>query len=217
MSPIRVLIADDHPVFRFGMRALLDAEPDIEVLGEATTGEQAVEMATSLKPDLVLMDINMPGIHGIEATRQVLDRDPTIGVLIVTMIEDDTVLAALRAGARGYLLKGAEGEETLNAIRTVAAGGSVFSPKVADRVIGFMTGTTPTSKRPFPDLTEREFEILEMMARGLTNTAIANRLVISEKTVRNYVSTIFKKMQVTSRGEAIANAHQTGMGGNKRY
>jgi len=211
MSPIRVLIADDHPVFRFGMRALLDAESDIEVLGEATTGEQAVEMATSLKPDLVLMDINMPGIHGIEATRQVLDRDPNIGVLIVTMIEDDTVLAALRAGARGYLLKGAEGEETLNAIRTVASGGSVFSPRVADRVIGFMAGTTPASKRPFPDLTEREFEILEMMARGLTNTAIANRLVISEKTVRNYVSTIFKKMQVTSRGEAIAKAHQTGI------
>jgi DNA-binding NarL/FixJ family response regulator len=213
VKPIRVVIADDHPVFRFGMRALLDAEPDIEVLDEATTGEQAVEMAVSLKPDLVLMDINMPGIHGIEATRQVLEHDPSIGVLIVTMIEDDTVLAALRAGARGYLLKGAEGEETLNAIRTVASGGSVFSPKVADRVLGFMVGTTAASHRPFPDLTEREFEILEMMARGLTNTAIANRLVISEKTVRNYVSNIFKKIQVTSRGEAIALAHQAGIGG----
>lgn len=213
MNPIRVLIADDHPVFRFGMRALLDAEPDIEVLDEATTGEQAVQMAASLKPDLVLMDINMPGIHGIEATRQVLEHDPTIGVLIVTMIEDDTVLAAMRAGARGYLLKGAEGEETLNAIRTVAAGGSVFSPKVADRVIGFMSGATTASRRPFPDLTEREFEILEMMARGLTNMAIANRLVISDKTVRNYVSTIFRKMGVTSRGAAIARAHQAGLGG----
>lgn len=213
MNPIRVLIADDHPVFRFGMHALLDAEPDIEVLDEATTGEQAVEMAISLKPDLVLMDINMPGIHGIEATRQILDQNPSVGVLIVTMVEDDTVLAALRAGARGYLLKGAEGEETLNAIRIVASGGSVFSPQVTDRVIGFMASTTPASQRPFPNLTEREFEILEMMARGLTNTAIANRLVISEKTVRNYVSTIFRKMQVTSRGEAIAIAHQTGLGG----
>jgi len=213
MKSIRVLIADDHPVFRFGMRALLEAEPDIEVLDEATTGEQAIDMAASLKPDLVLMDINMPGIHGIEATRQVLKQNPSIGVLIVTMMEDDTVLAALRAGARGYLLKGAEGEETLNAIRTVAAGGSVFSPAVADRVIGFVSGATSASQRPFPNLTEREFEILGMMARGLTNAAIANRLVISEKTVRNYVSTIFRKLQATSRGEAIALAHQAGLGG----
>jgi len=212
MKPIRVLIADDHPVFRFGMRALLSAEPDIEVLGEATTGEQAVEMSASLHPDLVLMDINMPGVHGIEATRQVLKQNPSIGVLIVTMMEDDTVLAALRAGARGYLLKGAEGEETLSAIRTVASGGSVFSSEVADRVIGFVAGAKHTSHKAFPDLTEREFEILEMMVRGLTNIAIANRLVISEKTVRNYVSIIFKKIQVTSRGEAIAKAHKAGIG-----
>ncbi len=212
MSPIRVLIADDHPVFRFGMRALLDAEPDIEVLGEATTGEEAVEMVASLQPDLVLMDINMPGIHGIEATRQVLNENPSIGILIVTMIEDDTVLAALRAGARGYLLKGAEGEETLNAIRTVASGGSFFSSTVADRLIGFVSSSKPASHQVFPDLTDREYEILEMMARGLTNTAIANRLVISEKTVRNYVSVIFRKLDVTSRGEAIAKAHQAGFG-----
>lgn len=211
MKTIRVLIADDHPVFRFGMRALLSAESDIEVLGEATTGKQAVEMSNSLHPDLVLMDINMPGIHGIEATRQVLKQNPSIGILILTMMEDDTVLAALRAGARGYLLKGAEGEETLNAIRTVASGGSVFSPEVADRVIGFVIGAKHASHEAFPDLTEREFEILEMMARGLTNTAIANRLVISEKTVRNYVSIIFKKIQVTSRGEAIAKAHKAGI------
>lgn len=213
MNPIRVLIADDHPVFRFGMRALLDAELDIEVVGEATTGEEAVVMAISLQPDLVLMDINMPGVHGIEATRQLLKKNSSIAVLIVTMIEDDTVLAALRAGARGYILKGAEGEETLNAIRTVAAGNSVFSSEVADRVIGFVSSATPTSQRFFPDLTDREFEILEMMARGLTNTAIANRLVISEKTVRNYVSMIFSKLQVTSRGEAIAKARQAGVGG----
>lgn len=213
MKPIRVLIADDHPVFRFGMRALLEAESDIEVIGEATTGEQAVEMAVTLGPDLVLMDIHMPGMHGIDATRQVLERSPSTGVLVVTMMEDDTVLAALRAGARGYLLKGADGDQTLNAIRTVAAGGSIFSPEVADRVIGFVAGASPDSARTFPDLTEREFEILGMMARGLTNSAIASRLVISEKTVRNYVSTIFKKIGVTSRGEAIAKAHQAGVGG----
>jgi len=212
MKPIRVLIADDHPVFRFGMRALLESEPDIQVLGEATTGAQAVEMALSLKPDLVLMDINMPGMHGLEATRRVLEGDPSIAVLVVTMMEDDTVLAALRAGARGYLLKGAEGEQTLNAIRTVAAGGSIFSPEVAGRVIGFVAGAGSDSGHAFPELTEREFEILGMMARGLTNSAIANRLVISEKTVRNYVSAIFRKMGVTSRGEAIAKAHQGGLG-----
>ena len=212
MTPIRVLIADDHPVFRFGMRAMLEAEPDIEVLGEATSGEQAVEMAATLQPDLILMDINMPGIHGIEATRQVLEENPSIGVLIVSMVEDDTVLSALRAGARGYLLKGAEGEETLNAIRTVANGGSVFSPAIADRLIGFVAGATSALQHPFPELTEREFEILEMMARGLTNPAIANRMVISEKTVRNYVSAIFRKLQVTNRGEAIVKAHTAGVG-----
>lgn len=212
MSPIRVLIADDHPVFRFGMRALLESEPDFEVLGEAATGGQAVEMALSLKPDLVLMDIHMPDMHGLEATRRVLEGDPSIAVLVVSMMEDDTVLAALRAGARGYLLKGAEGEQTLSAIRTVAAGGSVFSPAVAERVIGFVTGGVRDPERAFPELTEREFEILAMMARGLTNSAIANRLVISEKTVRNYVSAIFRKLGVTSRGEAIAAAHQAGVG-----
>jgi DNA-binding NarL/FixJ family response regulator len=213
MKRIRVLIADDHPVFRFGMRALLNPEPDIEVLGEATTGAQAIEMAASLKPDLVLMDINMPGIHGIEATRKILERDPSAAVLIVSMMEDDAVLAAVRAGARGYLLKGAEGDETLQAIRTVAAGGSIFSAGVAERVISLVAGKDARPNRPFPDLTAREFEILEMLAQGLTNAAIAHRLVISPKTVRNYVSAIFDKMQVSSRGEAIAKAHQAGVGG----
>ena len=212
MSAIRVLIADDHPVFRFGMHALLGAEPDFQVVGEATTGDQAVAMAAELKPDVIVMDINMPGINGIEATRRILEHQPAVGVLVVTMIEDDTVLAALRAGARGYLLKGAEGEETIQAIRTVAGGGSIFSPAVADRVIGYVTGATPPAGRAFPELTDREYEILEMLACGLTNTAIANRLVISQKTVRIYVSAIFSKMQVTSRGEAIAKAHRAGVG-----
>lgn len=212
MSAIRVLIADDHPVFRFGMRAILGAEADMEVVGEATTGEQAVAMARSLKPDIVLMDINMPVIHGLEATRQILESDPSIGILVVTMMEDDTVLAAMRAGARGYLLKGAEGEETLRAIRTVAAGGSVFSPGVAERVLRFVSHSQPRSASAFPDLTRRELEILEMMAQGLTNTAIASRLVISPKTVRNCVSIIFDKLQVTSRGEAIAKARRAGLG-----
>lgn len=215
MKPIRILISDDHPVFRFGMRSLLNSDPEMLVVGEAKTGEQAIAMAASLKPDVILMDINMPVIHGIEATRQIKTRFPSISVLIVTMMEDDTVLAALRAGARGYLLKGAEGDETLHAIRTVAAGGSIFSPAIADRVIGYISSPKSETQREFSDLTEREYEILRLMAQGLTNNAIAERLVISPKTVRNNISIIFDKMQVTSRGDAIAKAHEVGVGKNK--
>ena len=215
MKPIRILIADDHPVFRFGMRALLNSDSEMMVVGEAKTGEEAIVMAETLKPDVILMDINMPGIHGIEATRQIVTRFPSISVLMVTMMEDDTVLAALRAGARGYLLKGAEGDETLHAIRTVASGGSIFSPAITDRLIGYISSPKSESQRVFSDLTEREYEILRLMAKGLTNTAIAERLVISPKTVRNNVSIIFDKMRVTSRGEAIAKAHEAGVGNNK--
>lgn len=211
MEPIRILIADDHPVFRFGMKSLLNSEPEMMVVGEAKTGNEVIALAETLKPDVILMDINMPGIHGIEATRQIVARSPSIKVLMITMMEDDTVVAALRAGARGYLLKGAEGEETLNAIRIVAAGGSIFSPYISDHVIGFISNRANGGSRIFLDLTDREYEILKLMALGLTNSAIADRLVISPKTVRNYVSAIFDKMNVSNRGEAIAKAHEVGI------
>jgi DNA-binding NarL/FixJ family response regulator len=211
MEPIRILIADDHPVFRFGMKSLLNSESEMMVVGEAKTGNEVIALAETLKPDVILMDINMPGIHGIEATRQIVARSPSIKVLMISMMEDDKVVAALRAGARGYLLKGAEGEETLSAIRIVAAGGSIFSPYISDQVIGYMSNRANGGSRIFLDLTDREYEILKLIALGLTNSAIADRLVISPKTVRNHVSAIFDKMHVSNRAEAIAKAHEVGI------
>lgn len=212
MTPIRILIADDHPMFRFGLRALLSAESDMEVVGEATTGQEAVILATSLKPDLILMDINLPQLNGIEATRQIVKKNPAVGILIITMFEDDTVFAALQAGARGYLLKGAEGEETLRAIRAAANGESIFSPSVAQRLTQFFArSSSPTAVEPFRELTQRERDILRLIAQGLTNTAIAERLFLSPKTVRNQVSIIFDKLQVADRAEAIIKAREAGL------
>ncbi len=212
MKEIRVLIADDHPVFRFGMRALLTAEPDTEVVAEAATGQEALDLVASTQPDVVLMDINMPGINGIEATRRIVQEFPQVQVLIVTMIEDDTVFAAVRAGAGGYLIKGAEGEETLRAIRAVANGESIFSPKVAQRLARFFSNTPAQITQPFPQLTPREREILGMIAQGYTNTAIAEQLFLSPKTVRNQVSTIFSKLDAADRSEAIILARTAGLG-----
>ncbi len=210
---IRILIADDHPVFRFGLRALLQGEPDMEVVGEATTGQEAVEMALALRPDVVLMDLNMPELNGIEATRRIRAESSEIGVLVLTMFDDDTVFAAMRAGARGYLLKGAEGEETLRAVRAVAGGEAIFSPTIADRIMGyFAQAPAQPAARAFPELTAREREVLTLIARGLTNQAIAARLVLSEKTVRNHVSSIFSKLQVADRAEAIIRAREAGLG-----
>jgi len=211
--PIRILIADDHPVFRFGLRALLDAEACTEVVGEARTGREAVELAASLAPSVVLMDINMPELNGIEATRRIVADRPDMAVLIITMFDDDRVFAAMRAGARGYLLKGAEGDETIRAIRAVASGEAIFSPKAAERLIKFFATAPQDAVAPaFPDLTPRELEILNLIAQGLSNTAIAERLVLSPKTVRNQVSTIFGKLQVASRAEAIVRAREAGLG-----
>jgi DNA-binding NarL/FixJ family response regulator len=211
MNPIRILIADDHPMFRFGLRALLSAEPDTEILGEATNGQEAVTLAASLQPDLILMDINLPHLNGIEATRQILKQNPGIGILIITMFEDDTIFAALQAGARGYILKGAEGEETLRAIRAAAHGESIFSP-VAQRLSHFFAQSSTQTVAAFPDLTPRERDILRLIAQGLTNAAIADRLSLSPKTVRNQVSTIFSKLQVVDRAEAIIKAREAGLG-----
>jgi DNA-binding NarL/FixJ family response regulator len=212
MTPIRILIVDDHPMFRFGLRALLSAESDAEVMAEATNGQEAVSLAASLSPDLVLMDINLPDVNGIETTRKILAQNPNINVLVITMFEDDTVFAALRAGARGYLLKGAEGEETLRAIRAAAKGETFFSPAAGQRLSHFFSQTSPyRSTLPFPDLTLRERDLLQLVAQGLTNAAIAERLSLSPKTVRNQVSIIFSKIQAADRAEAIIKAREAGM------
>ena len=213
MDRIRILIADDHPVFRFGLRALLTAEPSTEVVGEATTGEEAVALAASLLPNVILMDVNMPGVNGIEATRQILAATSQVGILVITMFEDDdSVFAAMRAGARGYLLKGAEGDETVRAIHAVSTGDAIFSPAIARRLMQYFGAPPSALPQAFPELTEREREVLDLIAHGYTNAAIAEQLVLSPKTVRNHVSNIFSKLQVAGRGEAIIRARDAGLG-----
>ncbi len=216
MEPIRVLVADDHPVFRYGMRAILGAEPDTELVGEATDGEEVVALAAELRPNVILMDLNMPEVNGIEATRQILEKNPQIGILMLTMFEDDdSIFAAMRAGARGYVLKGADGAETLRAVRAVASGEAIFGPTIARRLVQYFAAPrSPAgaeSLQPFPELTEREHEILALIAQGYTNTAIADHLYLSPKTVRNYVSNIFTKLQVADRAQAIIRAREAGL------
>lgn len=220
MESIRVLIADDHPVFRYGLRALLSAESTTEVVGEATTGEEVIQLAVSLQPDVILMDLNMPGMNGIEATQHILSAAPNIAVLVLTMFDDDdSVFAAMRAGARGYLLKGTEGEETVRAIGVVSGGEAIFSPTIARRLMGYFgaprRGQQPGPVQLFPELTEREREVLTLIAQGYANPAIAEKLVLSPKTVRNHVSNIFSKLQVAGRAEAIIRARDAGLGHNK--
>lgn len=211
---IRVLIADDHPLFRDGMHGLLDSVPDTEVVGEAKNGEQAVTLAESLQPDVILMDIKMPGINGLQAMRQILQTSPHIRVLIVSMLEDDdSVFAAMRAGARGYVPKGANQAEMLRAIRAVANGEAIFGPGIAQRLIGFFSASRRSVEpKIFPELTERESEILALVAHGRTNEEIAGQLVLSLKTVRNHVSNIFSKLQVADRAQAIIRARDAGLG-----
>jgi len=213
MNPIRILIADDHPVFRFGMRALLETETDFEVVGEASTGNEAVTLTDELQPDVILMDITMPGMNGVEATRQILDRHPETGILIVTMLDDDTLVPAMRAGARGYLLKGADGEETLRAIRAVAHGEAIFSPAIAERLTQIISTPPPAEvEAPFPDLTQRELEILTLIAQGMSNAEIAHRFTLSLKTIRNHVSSILNKLQVSDRFQVAIRARDAGLG-----
>ena len=213
-EPIRVLVADDHPLFRDGLRVMLESVDDFEVLGEAATGEEAVALAISLRADVVLMDVKMPGINGIEATRRVVQAHPEIQVLMLTMLEDDdSIFAALRAGARGYLLKGARRDEALRAIRAVANGEAIFGPGIAERLAQyFAVRRFSSTATPFPELTEREREILDLIAQGRTNAQIADHLVVSLKTVRNYVSSIFNKLQVADRAQAMDVARRKGLG-----
>ena len=213
MEPLRVLIADDHPLFRDGMRGLLATKPDIEVVGEATTGEEAVKLAGELEPDVILMDIKMPAVSGIEATRRILAANPQARILVVTMFEDDAnVFAAMRAGARGYVLKDADKDDVLGAIRTVGRGGAVFGPGIAARLADFFTTARPAvAKEAFPALTDREREMLHLMARGASNAEIASLLSLSTKTVANYVSSILHKLQVADRKAAVARARESGL------
>jgi DNA-binding NarL/FixJ family response regulator len=210
---VRVLIVDDHPVFRFGLRTLLKADPYLQVVGEAMTGEEAIAQVALLSPDVVLMDLNLPGMNGIEAVQRILAKDSRVHILVLTMFDDDdSVFAAMRAGAHGYLLKGAEAAETLQAIQVVGSGEAIFSPTIAQRLMQYFGAPRPSSlSQPFPDLTQREREVLALIARVYTNQAIAEQLVISPKTVRNHISSIFSKLQVTSRLEAILRARDAGM------
>src|ERR671938_1454214 len=212
---IRVLIAEDHPLFREGMRGRLDRVADVAVVGEAASGEEAVELAHKLVPDVILMDIKMPGLDGIEATREILRSSPRgVGVLMLTMFEDDdSVFAAMRAGAKGYLLKDSGGEGVVYAIRAVTSGEAVFGAGVAERIIGFFSvPRSAAPQRAFPELTEREEEILSLVAQGQSNQEIARQLFVSLKTVRNHVSNILVKLQVADRAQAVIRARDAGIG-----
>jgi len=213
MEKIRILIADDHAMFRDGLRALLRSLPDTIVVGEATNGSEAVAQATALNPDIVLMDIQMPEMDGVEATSRILQANPNIGVIVITMFEDDaSVFAAMCAGARGYFLKGDDQTNVLNAIRTVSQGQAVFGTSVAQRMVNYFAALRQKeSLQSFPELTDREREILELMAHEHSNQAIAERTGLNLKTVQNYVSNIVNKLQVVNRTQAIIKAKESGL------
>jgi DNA-binding NarL/FixJ family response regulator len=213
-TELRVLVVDDHRLFREGVRALLDSIEGVRVVAEAGDGEEAIGLALEHAPDVVLMDVEMPGTNGLDATRRILAERPGIRVVVVTMFEDpDLVFAALRAGARGYVLKGAAQDELLRAIRTVAEGHAIYDAKIADRMLSFFRasrGDLPLGA--FPELTDREREVLDRLARGEGNATIARRLGIAGKTVRNHVSTVLSKLQVTDRTQAALKAREAGFG-----
>ncbi len=212
---LRVLVVDDHPVFRLGMVSLLDSLNGVEVVGEAADAAEAVDAAMRLTPDVVVMDLNLGGTSGIDATREICRAIPGTGVLVVTMMnDDDSLFAAMRAGARGYLLKGAAPSDIERAVVAVAQGEALFAPGVAARAMSILAGAAARgAAAPFPDLTDREREVLDMVATGLDNLSIARRLALSPKTVRNHLSNILTKLQVTDRSQAIVRAREAGLGG----
>lgn len=213
MEIIRLLLADDHTFYRQGVRAMLVGVPEMEVIGEAATGDEALALAAALQPEVILMDLKMPGTNGIEATRRILHTSPHVGILVVTMFEDDdSVFAAMRAGARGYVLKDVEQDELVRAVKAIARGEAIFSPAIAQRLIHYFAALPLTaSALAFPDLTSRERDILHLIAQGESNSAIAKRLVLSLKTVQNHVSNIFSKLQVADRAQAIVRARDAGL------
>jgi DNA-binding NarL/FixJ family response regulator len=214
LETLRILVAEDHPLFRKGMISLLSSVPEFEVVGEAATGGEAVARAAQLQPDVILMDLQMPEVNGIEATRRILQESPNVRVLVVTLFEDDdSVFLALRAGARGYVLKDADEEEMVLAIRAVGRGEAIFDPTIATRVLAYFAAPQPaTLPQAFPTLTDREREILHLIAQGHPNPSIAKQLSLSTKTVGNYVSNIFTKLQVADRAQAIIRAREAGLG-----
>ncbi|MGA8258200.1 MAG: response regulator transcription factor [Nocardioides sp.] len=209
----RVVVVDDHPLYRDGLVTALATLDDVTVVGEAPDGETGLEVVASTAPDVVVMDLHMPGIGGIEATRRISEHHPQVAVLVLTMLDgDDSVFAAMRSGARGYLLKGADRHEIARALNAVSHGEVVFSSGIATRVLSFFAAGSTRSVDPFPELTEREREVLDLVARGMTNAEIARRLFVSDKTVRNHVSNVFSKLQVAGRAEAVARARDAGLG-----
>ena len=211
---IRVAVADDHPVVRDGLRALLLSLPDVEYAGEAAGGEEAVRLAVRTAPDVLVMDLRMPDLDGAGATARIRKVAPHVAVLVLTMFEDDdSVFAAMRAGASGYLVKGATQEEIAHAIATVARGGVIFGPGVARRVLAYFAASGGHGGEPFPELTPRERDVLDLIAAGLPNAAIAARLGLAAKTVGNHISSIFTKLQVATRAAAIERARRAGLGG----
>lgn len=210
----RVAVVDDHPMFREGLVSLLEALDDTTVVGQAADGEHALAVVAETNPDVVLMDLHMPLLNGVEATRRITAEHPAVAVLVLTMlVDDESLFAALRAGARGYLLKESSREDIRRALEGVASGQAVLDPQVAARVLGSVSPATGApDPSAFPQLTQREREILDLLARGLTNPAIAERLYLSEKTVRNHVSNVFAKIHVTDRAGAVARARDKGYG-----
>jgi DNA-binding NarL/FixJ family response regulator len=214
VEPIRILIADDHRVYREGIRVLLHDVEDVLVVGEAADGDAAIHQAAQLQPDVVLMDLKMPGTNGIEATRRIVALDPHVGILVLTMYDDDeSVFSAMRAGARGYLLKDADQADLLRAVQVVSRGEAIFTPTVARRLMGYFAAlqTVGRGAQAFPDLTVREQDVLRLIAEGLNNAAIAARLGLSIKTVQNHISNIFSKLQVADRAQAIVRAKEAGL------
>lgn len=214
MSAIRVVIADDHPLYRDGLRASLNAVEDIDVVGEAETGDQAVDQALRTSPDVVVMDLHMPGCNGIEATRKIHARKPSVAILMLTMFDDDdSLFAAVRAGARGYLLKGAREADLIRAVRAASSGEAIFGPGIADRILRTLTEPPPQQpESAFPQLSTRELEVLDHLARGRTYSEVATTLGVAPKTVRNHVSNILTKLQVTDRSQAVIRARDAGLG-----
>lgn len=217
--PVRVLVADDHPIFLAGLRQLLDAHPGLTCVGALTAGHEAVRLAVAERPDVAVLDLDMPDLSGVEAARLIRAQAPEVAVLVLTMLsDDDSVFAALRAGARGYLLKGSTAEEVVAAIRSVAAGGAVFGPSIATRILDYFNAWQPTASSGdpapewLPELSERERAILDLLADGESNPSIAAKLHLSPKTVRNQVSIIFDKLQVADRRQAMLRARDAGLG-----